>query len=78
MFDSLCLDLDLLSNPKNSSHLVSGCFGDQNLATNGASLYAGGEVDVASYYAILRPFRRPDIAHHHLAGMDPDPHLDLG
>ena len=78
VLDALGLDLHLLAELEDSSHVLAGRLRDQDLAAGGVGLDAGGEIDVAADHAVFHPLGRSDIAHHHLAGVNADAHFDLG
>ena len=77
MFNPLCTNLHLLADFQFVAQLLTGRLRNEDLAAGGAGLDPRGEVDMASDHAVLHPFRRADIANHHLTGMEPYTHLHL-
>src|SRR5438132_13266910 len=71
----LGFDLHVPTNLPQGLYLLPRGLRDQNLATDGIRLDAGGQVDVAPYHTILGTLVRADVAYHHFARIYPNTHL---
>src|SRR5262249_61249059 len=76
LLDALEFDTDRLLDLGKLADALERLSGEENLAAYGASLDPCREVDCGADHRVLGALLRADVAHHYLAGVHTDSHLE--